>query len=129
MVVYTVGYSGRSVSELIALLKENGVTTVVDVRRFPKSSDADFNRENLERILEGHGIKYIFLGESLGGFVRGGYEKYMETQRFKNGLNTLIEIARKEAVALLCKERNVKYCHRRFIAQRLESLGMEIKNL
>ncbi|MEM2455520.1 MAG: DUF488 domain-containing protein [Candidatus Bathyarchaeia archaeon] len=113
----------------MTLLKENNITTVIDVRRFPKSSNADFNRENLERILENHGIKYIFLGESLGGFVRGGYERYMETQRFKDGFKVLVEIAGKEVVALMCKERNIRYCHRRFIVRRLESLGINIKNL
>lgn len=129
MIVYTVGYWGRSISEFIALLKENNVTAVIDVRRFPKSSNIEFNRENLERTLKGYGIKYIFLGESLGGFVKGGYEKYMETQKFKEGFNALIEIAGSEVVALMCKERNIKHCHRRFIAQRLESFGIKVKNL
>ncbi|MEM0049122.1 MAG: DUF488 domain-containing protein [Candidatus Bathyarchaeia archaeon] len=129
MIVYTIGCWGRTISEFIKILKENNITTVIDIRRFPRSSNADFSRENLERILEDHGIKYVFLGESLGGFVRGGYEKYMETEKFKEGLNTLIEIAGREVVALMCKERNVKFCHRRFIIQRLEGLGINVKNL
>lgn len=129
MIVYTVGYWGRSISEMLSLLKENGITMVVDVRRFPKSSDPNFCRENLERILGENGIKYIFMGESLGGFVKGGYERYMETQRFKEGLNRLIELTRDEVIAIMCKERSIKYCHRRFIAQQLERLGIKVKNL
>ncbi|MEM1673582.1 MAG: DUF488 domain-containing protein [Candidatus Bathyarchaeia archaeon] len=129
MIVYTIGYWGRSISEFIALLKENGITAVIDVRRFPKSSNIEFNRENLERTLREHGIKYFFLGGSLGGFVKGGYEKYMETQKFKEGFNALIKIAGSEVAVLMCKERNIKHCHRRFIVQCLERLGIEVKNL
>lgn len=129
MIIYTIGYWGREISEFISILRENGVTAVVDVRRFPKSSDANFSRENLEKALGENGIKYIFLGESLGGFVRGGYEKYMETQKFREGLKRLIEIAEKEVVALMCKEKDVRRCHRRFIAQQLKNLGVEVKNL
>ncbi|MEM2321213.1 MAG: DUF488 domain-containing protein [Candidatus Bathyarchaeia archaeon] len=129
MIVYTIGYWGRTISELISILRENNINVVVDVRRFPKSSNADFNRENLEKILERNGIKHVFLGESLGGFVKGDYERYMESQRFKEGFNMLIEMAKREVVALMCVERNIRYCHRRFIVQQLENLGIEVKNL
>lgn len=129
MIVYTIGYWGRTISEFISILKENNINVVVDVRRFPKSSNADFNGENLEKILERNEIKYVFLGESLGGFVKGGYEGYMESQRFREGLNMLIKMAEREVVALMCVERNIRHCHRRFIAQQLENLGIEVKNL
>ncbi|MEM1514467.1 MAG: DUF488 domain-containing protein [Thermoproteota archaeon] len=129
MVIYSIGYWGRTITEFINLLKKNNITVVVDVRRFPKSSNVEFSRENLEKTLKENGIKYIFLGESLGGFIREGYEKYMETQKFKDGLNTLIEIAKRGVVAFMCRERNIRHCHRRFIAKLLESLGMEVKNI
>lgn len=127
--VYTIGYGGRTLSEFISILKDNGVNIVIDVRRFPRSSNLDFTRENLERSLRENGIEYVFLGDSLGGFVRGGYEKYMETDRFKEGFNKLIEIAGRGTVALVCREKKFEYCHRRFIAQRLEASGIRVKHI
>jgi len=129
MVVYTIGYWGRTVLEFIDVLRENNITVVVDVRRFPKSSDVNFNRENLERYLLEHRIKYMFLGEALGGFVRGGYERYMETEKFREGFKVLIKLVESETVAIMCKERKVEHCHRRFIARCLEDLNIEVKHV
>ncbi|MEM2341740.1 MAG: DUF488 domain-containing protein [Candidatus Bathyarchaeia archaeon] len=126
MRVYTIGYSGRKITNFISALKERDVTIVIDVRRFPKSSEPAFNRENLEIALKENNIRYIFLGENLGGFVREGYEKYMETRKFKEGLTLLLNIIREGNAVLMCRERNVKYCHRRFISQILENLGIEV---
>jgi len=126
MKVYTIGYGGRKIFDFINILEKHGITVVVDVRRFPKSKDPAFNRENLEKTLKENKMEYVFLGESLGGFVKGGYEKYMETQKFMEGFNVLLNIIERETAALMCKERNAKYCHRRFIAQRLENLGVKV---
>lgn len=129
MRAYTIGYGGRKITDFIKILKEYNITVVVDVRRFPKSKDPAFSKDNLELFLRENGVKYVSLGESLGGFVRGGYEKYMESQKFKEGFESLLNIIREETVALMCIEKNAKYCHRRFIAQRLEKMGVEIINI
>lgn len=129
MKVYTIGYAGMNISEFIKVLKDHGITMVVDVRRFPKSRDSAFTRENLENNLRENGIKYVFLGESLGGFVRGGYEKYMESSKFREGFNMLLNLSGKEVIVIMCKEKNVKYCHRRFISNLLSSLGFEVLHL
>lgn len=129
MKIYTIGYAGRRIMEFINVLKEHGVTVIVDVRRFPRSKDPDFTGENLRRILKENGIKYVFLGDSLGGFIRGGYERYVETPKFREGFNMLLYLIREETVALMCKERSTKYCHRRFIAGLLENLGLEVMHL
>lgn len=127
--VYTIGYGGRKITDFINILKEHNITVVVDVRRFPKSKDPAFSKDNLESFLGENGIKYVSLGESLGGFVRGGYEKYMESQKFNEGFGFLLNIIREGTVVLMCMEKNAKYCHRRFIAQRLEKIGVEIINI
>ncbi len=124
--VYTIGYAKRDISDLINILRKYGITLLVDVRRFPKSKYPEFEKENLKNILEKNGLKYVFLGENLGGFVKGGYKKYMETQKFKDGFKVLLNLIRKETVVLMCREKNVKYCHRRFIASLLENLGVEV---
>jgi uncharacterized protein (DUF488 family) len=127
--VYTIGYAGREISNFIRILEEHHITAVVDVRRFPKSKDPAFEKEKLKATLAYNGIKYIFLGESLGGFVKGGYEQYMKTLKFKDGFNILLELIDREIVAIMCKERNAKYCHRRFILNLLQNLGFEVQHI
>ncbi|MEM2762044.1 MAG: DUF488 domain-containing protein [Candidatus Bathyarchaeia archaeon] len=129
MRIYTIGYGGRNIEDFINALKKHGVTMIVDVRRFPKSKNSSFNGESLKRILEENEIKYVFLGESLGGFVKGGYEKYMETQSFREGIEALLSVVRGEVAALMCMEKNVKHCHRRFISKHLENLGIEVVHI
>ncbi len=127
--VYTIGYAGREISNFIRIIKDHNVTAVVDVRRFPKSKDPTFEKEKLNIVLVSNGIKYIFLGESLGGFVKGGYEQYMKTPKFKDGFNILLRLIDKEVVAIMCKERDVKYCHRRFISNLLQNLGFDVQHI
>lgn len=127
--VYTIGYAGREISNFVKIMKDHRVTAVVDVRRFPKSKDSAFEKERLNNILASNGIKYIFLGESLGGFVKGGYEQYMKTPKFKDGFSILLGLIDKEVVAMMCKERNVKHCHRRFISNLLQDLGFDVQHI
>lgn len=125
-VIYTIGYDARPINEFIGLLKYYGIRCVVDVRRFPKSRFPEYNRENLCRLLESNGIRYIWLGEKLGGF-RGGYIRYMGTREFWEGIKSLIEVAESmDVIAIMCRERIPWRCHRRHIASALKTLGYRI---
>jgi len=127
--VYTVGYGGRKFEDFVALLREHGVDLVVDVRRFPRSKDESYLRENLERELPRRGIKYVYLGDLLGGFRRGGYEKYMESEDYMRGITRLLELAEVHRLAIMCVERNVRGCHRRHISRTLEEAGVEVVHI
>ena len=53
MEVYTIGHSTRTQDELIALLKEAGVGSLVDVRSYPRSrTNPQFNSDVLAGALE-----------------------------------------------------------------------------
>lgn len=127
--VYTIGHSNRSLEEFIKILKFHKINVLVDVRRFPTSRIAPhFKRENLENKLPTHNIKYIWLGDLLGGYRSGGYKEYMDSEEFNRGLKKLIEIITnsKGYVALMCSERLWFKCHRRFIANKLVEKGFEV---
>ena len=124
-----IGYAGRRKEEFIENLKRCGIQLVVDVRRFPKSKDTDFEKRELERWLREEGIEYVWLGRELGGFRRGGYEKYMVTGDFERGIKTLLKFVEEYAVAVMCMERKMKYCHRRFIAERLRREGINVQEI
>lgn len=128
--VYTLGHSNRSISEFIDLLLKYGICTVVDVRRFPTSRKfPHFNRESLENTLSNLGIKYIWLGDLLGGFRSGGYESYMKTKEFRKGFKKLVRIVKgcnQGYVAILCREWLWFKCHRRFISDELVKQGFDV---
>jgi len=125
---YTIGYGGRKFEDFLALLKKHGINTVIDVRRFPKSKYPEYVKENLERELPKRGIGYVFMGDTLGGFRRG-YEEYMKTEAYMRGIKDLLDLAKKRRVAIMCLERSPKGCHRRYISQTLQDLGVQILHI
>ena len=128
-VIWTIGYSGRSKRSFLKLLKDYGIEILVDVRHFPTSKNPDFKKEALERWLPEEGIEYVWLGDLLGGYRRGGYERYMGTPAFREGIEKLLQLARRGRTCIMCMERNPKYCHRRFIAAYLEAMGIRVVHI
>lgn len=126
--MYTIGYGNRKFEDFISLLKKYGINIVVDVRRFPRSVYPEYVKENLERELPKLGIKYAFMGDTLGGFRRG-YEKHMETEMYRRGIKNLSELAKQGNVVIMCLERSPKGCHRRYISQTLKDLGVGVAHI
>jgi len=126
--IYNLGSSNRNWNEFLDILKHHEIKIVADVRRFPTSKLPWFNSSFMKKNLEKEGIKYIHLVD-LGGFRRGGYERYTHSTSFKKAIAHLTNLAEKERVAFFCKERDVKHCHRRYIVRELEKMGWRVVNL
>ncbi|MBK8431260.1 MAG: DUF488 family protein [Chloroflexi bacterium] len=62
--LYTIGHDGRTLPDLIALLKQHHIEFVVDVRPNPITPQPDFNQPNLIPQLQEQGLRYLFLGDS-----------------------------------------------------------------
>jgi len=92
--VFSIGHSNRTPEEFLQILKKYCIELVVDVRRFPTSKWEWFKRESLQEALNSRNIMYEYLGDLLGGFRKGGYEKHMTTEEFKSGLNRVKELAK-----------------------------------
>src|SRR5438309_8916827 len=124
--VFTAGHSTRPIEELLALLAEHGIRTLVDVRRFPGSRrHPQYSRDALAASLAGAGLQYIH-EPGLGGRRAArpasphtawrvdafrGYADYMETPEFQASLDRLIERAEEETTAILCAEAVPWHCH------------------
>lgn len=124
--LYTIGYGNRKFQDFLQLLKEYGINVLVDARRFPTSKFPEFKGKNLEGELPKLGIRYVYMGDGLGGFRRGGYESYMKTEQYARGIEALLELVRKDNVVIMCVEGSPKACHRRFVSKTLESLGVKV---
>lgn len=128
-VVYTLGTSTRKLQEFVEILDWYAIVRVVDVRRFPTSRLDHFIRENLETALTARGLQYVYLGDDLGGYRKGGYEAYMGSHEFKRGIKALISVATKGTTAFVCAERLPWKCHRRFIGTVLQKKGWHVVHL
>ncbi len=130
LVVFTLGTSNRSREEFLEIIKKHNIKQVIDVRSFPKSKRfPHFDRENLAKLLTSAGIHYHWLGKELGGFRKGGYEKYMDTKEFEKGIKRLLQLIAQEKSVIVCAEKFPWKCHRRFISQKLASMGVEVRHI
>lgn len=124
---YTLGHSTRSEREFLRLVKGHDIRYLADVRRFPGSRrHPQFCRENLERILAREAVAYIPLGKELGGFRKEGYEAYMGTDGFQEGMGRLLDAAHRGPTAILCAEALYFRCHRRHISDELVRRGWSV---
>ncbi|HYX30961.1 MAG TPA: DUF488 domain-containing protein [Pyrinomonadaceae bacterium] len=117
--IWTVGHSTLSIEDFIARVKSFEIEVLADVRSFPGSRRyPQFNQKTLSSSLADAGIRYEHLRE-LGGRRRPlpdsinvawrnesfrGYADYMETTEFREGIDRLLALARKERVAIMCSE-------------------------
>jgi len=127
--IYTLGTSTHSPEEFVQLLSSHQVEVVIDVRRFPTSRWEHFGKNELVRRLDAVGIDYIWLGEELGGYRRGGYQVFTTTTDFQTGVSKLEEIAQQRRVVIICAERFPWRCHRRFIGFELEKRGWQVTHI
>src|SRR5436190_10223997 len=128
----------RPSKELVDTLREAGVQTLVDVRRFPGSRrNPQFGRAALEAALPAVGIAYRH-AEELGGRLSGepGEERFgcirvaafrsyaarMGTAEWQLALGTALT---EPAPCFMCAETLWLKCHRRLIAEVLAARGHE----
>ena len=115
--IVSVGYQGRSVSELIDVLRHGDVEVLVDVRLNPISRKPGFSKNPLNQALAEAGIGYRHereLGnprENRDPFHREPYEAHLR-EGGSAVYAELIELARSVRIALLCYERLHRDCHR-----------------
>lgn len=139
--IFTVGYGNRTPEQLFDLIKARGCGYLVDVRSVPYSSyHKDFNRESLERCCDDFGLKYLYLGDQVGGkpdpedldeLDRADYKLMAQKPRFLEGVERL-ETAQKKGIslALMCAELRPETCHRtKLIGEVLRNRGVELVHI
>lgn len=128
--MYTIGHSTHSLNSFIALLQDNEVEAVADVRSTPFSRRfPHFNQDPLRRALSGYGIAYVPLGLELGGrgnphsvrdaHGRISYRSIGDSPEFRGGLQRVESGSARMRVALLCTERDPLQCHRGILVSRV----------
>lgn len=116
-----------------------GVTHVVDVRELPLSRRPGLSKTALARALGEVGIGYTHV-RGLGnpkenreryrsGDVAAGRQTYRRRllQAAMGELEALAALAEREAVCLLCFERDPAQCHRQVIVEELQRLRGDLR--
>jgi uncharacterized protein (DUF488 family) len=139
--IWTIGHSNHDQESFVGLLKEHEIEFLVDVRSFPYSRYADhFNREEIDPALRTSGIRYVFMGEELGGrptdedhFDAEGRALYglMASQAsFLKGIDRLLEGARQGRLAIMCSCGKPDDCHRRLLVGKvLTERGVKLRHI
>ncbi len=139
--IFTVGHSNHTWDDFAHLLRQHGIDTLVDVRSNPVSRFAPFaNVPALPRLLEGEGMRYTFMGDSLGGKPsdrscyddagKPDYDEIRSRDFFKGGITALAALANDSRVALMCAEEDPGKCHRRLlIGPSLAEIGVPLSHI
>jgi uncharacterized protein (DUF488 family) len=142
-VILTLGHSVRPQEQILALLQENHVTLLADVRAYPRSRrNPQYDSDAFAAALQECGIGYLHL-RALGGMrepkadsvnqglAEGfrGYADYMQTQEFEAALSELIGLAERQRLAIMCAEAKPAECHRSLVGDALSARGVEVKHI
>src|SRR5215210_3413868 len=142
--LFTAGHSTRALVEFERILKAHGVTTVADVRRYPRSRKfPHFNDDELAAALPAMGLRYVPM-KALGGRRRPaadsvnrgwtsegfrGYADYMLTPAFEAGLVELVALASAAPTVIMCAEAVPWRCHRALIADAMLVRGWQVLDI
>lgn len=129
--LFTIGYERATPEAVLDELKRAKVKLLVDTRAVAASRRPGFSKRQLAAALDARGIAYIHL-QKLGtpkegrDFAHSGdmkkfwriYEKHLKTAAAKEALDELLALVKAgRPICLLCYERDAAECHRRRIAE------------
>jgi uncharacterized protein (DUF488 family) len=144
MWMMTIGHSTLEMEAFLRALRENGCTTLVDVRRFPGSRrNPQFGQDRLFAALDNAGIRALWT-EGLGGRREAkensvntgwknesfrGYADYMQTDHFANEIEWLMALADFDSAVVMCAEAVPWRCHRSLIGDAVLARGGVVEDI
>jgi uncharacterized protein (DUF488 family) len=141
--LFTLSYSGRTVAELIRVMREAGVKTLIDIRKNPVSLHRpDMSKSNLKGSMKRAGIAYVHAPE-LGvprdvrakavqsnsrSAIWRWYDRNVIKPRFVGNLDWFSK-GYAMPPALMCLEIDPRDCHRHRLARAFERKGLKSYDL
>lgn len=139
--IFTIGYGARSIEAFIAVLQANAIEYLIDIRSAPYSRyKPEFSKEALEAAVKEAGLRYIYMGDALGGRPEdpecylGGKVDYAIVQTkpfYQAGIARLQSaFAQQRRIVLMCSEGKPEACHRsKLIGATLDGLGIPLAHI
>lgn len=106
--IYSIGYSNRTLPEFLTELRRREITQLWDVRSSPWSRNSPFNAPEIERWAERACILYRQQGNILGGRSDIG----LDDPRYCDALEAMLEASCREPLVIMCAEGDPAHCHR-----------------
>jgi uncharacterized protein (DUF488 family) len=127
--IYTIGHSRHPLDRFLGLLGQHRIEVLVDARSQPFSRfSPHFSRKALEHAALAASVRYLFLGDALGGrpkprecYGDDGQVDYDRVERqdfYQRGIEQLLESAARFRVCVMCAEEDPARCHRRLLISR-----------
>jgi uncharacterized protein (DUF488 family) len=122
----TIGYEGRALDEVVAMLAHACVDRLIDVRERPSSRRAGFSKTPLGAAVTAAGIEYVHLRAAGNPHRHDDVDLRELLARYRLHLaaapTVIADVAalvRDRTAALLCYEREPADCHRTILAARV----------
>ena len=141
-IIYTVGHSTHQLDYFLELLKEYGVTCLIDVRSVAASSyNPQYNKEPLTSFLKRNGIQYLHFAEEFGARHNDpdlldeegkvDFAKVRKSWAFKNGVERIWQgLDKGFTISLMCSESEPFDCHRfSMVSIALDKDGFDVKHI
>ncbi len=140
--LFTIGYEGADVGQLVLTLKNVGIEVLADVRDLPLSRKKGLSKNALSAHLNEAGIEYRHfkqLGDPKPGrdAAKSGkfelfeeiFNEHLRKPETQIALEELLKVASRKLTCMLCFERCSIHCHRSIIAEDATNVGFEVFNL
>ncbi len=139
--LFSIGHGNKSIEKFIDELRSFDIAYLVDVRTSPYSKwNPQFNQPVLQNYLTKLGIRYVYMGDVLGGLPsdsscytngRIDYAKMADKETFMSGLERLIVANQKKIkLAVMCSESEPEMCHRsKLIGQELIKRNISLQHI
>lgn len=125
--LFSIGYSDRSLPQFLRELERRGITQIIDVRSSPWSRNAAFNAKQITQWSERAGILYRQEGKVLGGRA----DIALDHPDYLAALDRLLDAASREPLAIMCAEGRPEDCHRttEIAASLLARYGLIVRSI
>lgn len=140
--IYTIGYEGATVEQLVQTLKNLNIEVLADVRELPLSRKKGLSKNGLSANVSKVGIEYRHireLGDPKAGrnaAKSGDYAKFerifshhFSSEASQSAFATLLKVAQQKITCIMCFERCANLCHRSIIADYAVIEGFDVYNL
>jgi uncharacterized protein (DUF488 family) len=134
MTIFTIGFTGKTARDFFSKLKAAGVKKVIDVRRsnqtqlagFAKKNDLAFFLNELNHIAYEHRTELAPTQEMLKSYRQketdwAAYERGFLKLISERKIEKNLDCCSFENSCLLCSEHQPHFCHRRLVAEYLQS--------
>jgi uncharacterized protein (DUF488 family) len=139
--IFSIGHGNKDIETFIQELKSFSISFLIDIRTKPFSKwNPVFNQDTLKFLISKQAIKYVYMGDDLGGLPRDiscytngkvDYDILKTKDFFQKGLERLLVANQKGLnIAIMCSESNPAECHRtKLIGIELQKKGVGLRHI